>query len=469
VKKLILFVGLLLFLVSCKRELNKKVVLHGQLVNIEADIDSVFLKSGVEFGDVNISSKLNENGDFKFNLELDYGGYYYLSCGRNYFEVFLSPGDSVNLNADLSNIDNSLTYTGIGAANNNMIFELKKSTPKTSPEIIYSFDELNFSKFNDSLFDARTKLLNSKSIKNEQLTKEFLEIQEKLHLYRWANNYLLYETYHAYYAKVKDFKTSDKFKDYLKKVYLNDTILINTSTYSQFLSAYFQLKAQDEIKKDTSKYNSSITYLNLMLDLYSKEVNEPKILEFLTFNSLYDEVRFSGTKNAKEKIEKFISETQNQIYFSRLNAEIEKWKKCEPGKQLNDYKFSDINGKEVAFRSFKGKLIYIDVWATWCGPCKTEIPLLKKLEEKYKNEKIVFISVSIDEDKGAWERMVKNDKLQGVQVWAESWKNDLCQDFNISGIPRFILIDAQGLIIDPDAERPSGKIDARIAELLKKI
>ena len=124
-KKHILFVGLFLFLVSCKQELNKKVVLHGQLVNIEAGIDSVYLKSGVEFGDVNLSTKLNENGDFKFNLELHNGGYYFLSCGKNYFEVFLSPGDSVNLNADLSNIDNSLTFTGIGAANNHMIFELK--------------------------------------------------------------------------------------------------------------------------------------------------------------------------------------------------------------------------------------------------------------------------------------------------------------------------------------------------------
>jgi thiol-disulfide isomerase/thioredoxin len=467
-KKLFLFIVLIVFLASCKQELNRKVVLHGQLVNI-AGIDSVYLKSGVEFGDVNLSSKLNENGDFKFNLELPYGGYYYLSCGKNYFEVFLSPGDSVNLNADYSNIDNSLTYTGIGADNNNLIFELKKSTPKTNPEIIYALDEVNFSKFNDSLLDARTKLLSDKSAQNEKITKEFVEIQGKLNFYRWANNYLLYETYHAYYAKLEDFKTSDKFNDYLKKVNLNDTVLILTSTYSQFLSAYFQLKAQDEIEKDTSKYNSSLRYLNLMLDLYAKEITEPKILEFLTFNTLFDEVRFSGTKNAKDKIEKFISETKNQNYISKLNAEIEKWKKCEPGKQLNDYKFNDINGNEVAFSSFVGKLIYIDVWATWCGPCKTEIPLLKELEKKYKNDKIVFVSVSIDEDKEAWERMVKNDKLQGVQVWAESWKNELCSDFNISGIPRFILIDAKGLIIDPDAERPSGKIDARIADLLKKI
>ncbi len=467
-KKLLLFISLIFLVVSCKQEQSKKVVLLGELKN-STGTDSVFLKAQGDLVTLDLAAKLGEKGDFKFNLEIEAPGYYYLQCGKNYFELFLSPGDSLNLNADISNMDNSLVYSGNGADNNNFMVEMKKASPTDSPETIFGYDEANFSKFNDSLLDARNKMLIDSANKNEKITKGFVEVQKNVNLYKWANNCVLYKPYHAYYSKVENFKTSDKFDEYLKKVNLNDAGLLGIAPYSQFLAAYFQVKAQDEALKDTIKYNSSVAYLNLTLELYAKEITDPKILELVTFNSLFDEVRFSGTKNAKDKIEKFIAETKNQTYVSKIKSEIEKWKNCEPGKQMKDYKFQDVNGKEVAFSSFKGKLVYIDVWATWCGPCKGEIPSLKKLEEKYKKDKIVFVSVSVDEQKQDWLDMVKNDKLQGVQVWAISWKNELCQDFNINGIPRFILIDAQGLILDPNAERPSGKIDEKIAELLKTI
>ena len=467
-KKVLLFICLVFFVVSCKQDLNKKVVLLGELKNIEG-IDSVFLKSQSDLTAVNLASKIGDKGDFKFNLEIETAGYYYLQSGKNYFEIFLSPGDSLNLIADVTNIESSLTYAGIGADNNNFMLDLKKATPAMGPDEMFMLDEQAFTKFNDSLLDARNKMLTEAAGKNDKITKEFVENQNNVNLYKWANNNVLYKPYHAYYAQADDFKTSDQFNDYLKKVNLNDSTLLTIAPYAQFLASYFQVKAQDEAEKDTIKYNSSLAYLNLTLELYAKEITDLKILELLTFNTLFDEVRYSGTKNAKDKIEKFIAETKNQAYVAKINAEIAKWKNCQPGIQMTDYKFNDINGKEVAFSSFKGKFIYIDVWATWCGPCKGEIPSLKKLEEKYKKDKIVFVSVSVDEDKKAWEDMVKNDKLQGIQVWAVSWKNQLCQDFNINGIPRFILIDSKGLILDPDAERPSGKIDEKIAELLKTI
>lgn len=108
---------------------------------------------------------------------------------------------------------------------------------------------------------------------------------------------------------------------------------------------------------------------------------------------------------------------------------------------------------------YKGKYVYIDVWATWCGPCIAEQPALEKLEEHYQdNQDIVFLGVSIDNDKAAWEKMVTEKALKGVQLLATNgFDSDLNKDYNISGIPRFILVDKNGNLISACAERPSSK------------
>jgi len=346
---------------------------------------------------------------------------------------------------------------------------LKKTKTEMDRKTMYSLEEMEFTKCNDSILEVKDKLLNEASTANNGVTKEFIKVQKNENLYSWAYNNLLYKSYHQHFAKISNYEPSDKFNDYLKKLNLNDTSLLYSSKYIDFLSTFYDNKANDEAQKDTVKYGDVESFYKLKLEMLPKEIKDPKILEVLIYNTLYELVRYSGTKYHKERIMKFASETKIPEYATNINNELKKWKKCAPGIALQDYNYADINGKVIVFGSFKGKLIYIDVWATWCGPCKGEIPSLKKLEEKYRKNKIVFVSVSIDKDKEAWENMVRNDKLQGVQLWAGGPKNQLCDDFNINGIPRFILIGADGLIIDPDAERPSGKIGEKIDELLKAL
>ena len=138
--------------------------------------------------------------------------------------------------------------------------------------------------------------------------------------------------------------------------------------------------------------------------------------------------------------------------------------------------YENYSGGESSLKDFYGKFIYIDVWATWCGPCKAEIPSLKKLESKYKTKNIEFISISVDDARRSgtmekayesWKKMVKDKQLTGTQlITGNGWNTDFIQDYKISAIPRFILIDPKGNIIDADAPRPSSK---RLIELLNDL
>ncbi|KAB2869187.1 MAG: TlpA family protein disulfide reductase, partial [Bacteroidales bacterium] len=117
------------------------------------------------------------------------------------------------------------------------------------------------------------------------------------------------------------------------------------------------------------------------------------------------------------------------------------------------------------------KLVYIDFWATWCGPCRHELPFLMALEKDYHGKKVVFVSISMDDNKAAWEKMVKEQNMKGVQLYAEgAWKSFVATNYQIRGIPTFFLIDANGNILKPNAPRPSSNeirplLDENLAKL----
>lgn len=141
------------------------------------------------------------------------------------------------------------------------------------------------------------------------------------------------------------------------------------------------------------------------------------------------------------------------------------------GQRGLDFTYKDINDKPVSFSDFKGKFVYIDLWATWCGPCKAEIPHMKKIEEDYHGKNIVFVSLSLDKAKDAqkWKDYVTKEQLKGIQLMADKdFGSDVAKNYDVNAIPRFLLFDTKGNIINADALRPSNpELRAQLDKLLK--
>jgi len=141
------------------------------------------------------------------------------------------------------------------------------------------------------------------------------------------------------------------------------------------------------------------------------------------------------------------------------------------GQKGLDFTYNDINDKPVSFSDFKGKFVYIDLWATWCGPCKAEIPHMKKIEEDYHGKNIVFVSLSLDKSKDAqkWKDYVTKEQLKGIQLMADKdFGSDVAKNYDVNAIPRFLLFDTKGNIINADALRPSNpELRAQLDKLLK--
>ncbi|MCF2491476.1 TlpA disulfide reductase family protein [Dyadobacter sp. CY347] len=159
---------------------------------------------------------------------------------------------------------------------------------------------------------------------------------------------------------------------------------------------------------------------------------------------------------------KFV-EIERERLIKRADVSKKIFKEKLVARQLKNTKspvftYENVMGGVTKLEDFKGKFVFIDIWATWCAPCIKEIPYLKKAEETYKEKNIVFISISIDylKKKVQWKKFIADKQLTGVQVIADKdWQSQFMKDYAVSTIPRFILIDPEGKVLDANAARPS--------------
>ena len=131
------------------------------------------------------------------------------------------------------------------------------------------------------------------------------------------------------------------------------------------------------------------------------------------------------------------------------------------GAPCPDLVFEDKTGKQHRISDFKGKYVYIDVWASWCRPCCAEVPHMQKLEKELKNSNVVFVSISIDKDREAWLKKLKELNMHGNQWHAAS--REITELLNIKSIPCFLIYDKEGNLMHYKAPGPSS------GEYLKKI
>jgi thiol-disulfide isomerase/thioredoxin len=145
-------------------------------------------------------------------------------------------------------------------------------------------------------------------------------------------------------------------------------------------------------------------------------------------------------------------------------------RKIEEGFLAVDFSGTDINGKIHKLSDYKGKVVYVDVWATWCGPCKAQIPHLKKLEKKYQDKPVVFMSISVDKEKNRekWKNYVISKELKGVQIMdGKAFESEVVKAYKVYSIPRFLIFDKEGRIVSTKAPRPStGEVEKILDKLL---
>jgi len=249
---------------------------------------------------------------------------------------------------------------------------------------------------------------------------------------------------------------------------------------------YLKPNSEVNLTMNAKEFDETIVYKGKGVDesnfLAQQALRNEKLEEAFSKESAEFTTVFESKKKADiESLEKgsfdpeFVTAMKNN--FERFNQyaaeEHERTLNAKKliGKASPDFDYENHKGGKTKLSELKGKYVYIDLWATWCAPCRAEIPYLQKIEEKYHGKNIEFVSVSIDKakDNEKWKKFVTDKQLGGTQLFADKdWESEFVTNYGVTGIPRFILIDPKGNIVTPDAERPSSpELQTQLDALLK--
>lgn len=431
------------------QDLSSYVRLSGEITNPNSDKITIRGNGYIKVIDV------NTNGTFDDTLVIKEGNFTFYDTKES-TAMYLAPGYRLDISLDGKEFDETLKYSGIGERPNNFNASYFLFNEKNA------IDSKTYKKMeNQEYFDyelkthaSLMKLLNESEIENEK----FLESQADKFRFQMLNNLItkLGEDYFA--GKTKGIITQYLDSE-IDKIDFKDSVLFaSNNDYRYFLSSYFV---------------AGLTSGDLKtLELYNEELLEMQKKSIVT--TLKRGISFYNMEKLDLYYQTYVKLAANDKGINRIKEKYDRIKTLKKGSPSPSFNYPDSSGKNISLESLKGKLVYVDVWATWCGPCKAQIPFLKQLEEKYREEDIAFVSLSIDQLKNIskWKNMIVDKELEGIQIIADkAWRSKFVTDYVIEGIPRFILIDKDGNLMDPMAPRPAIYVEGemQLNEEIQKI
>lgn len=454
-KKLVVLLTVMAF-ISCKKEVKEQeyVIINGTVQNSDAET------AMIRGFDMEFEIPISEAGTFSDTLDVKTDGIYTLRIGREGTSTYLKKGKNLSVSVDVVQFDETIKYEGDVAAENNYLAAKYLLSEQEKPfQDVYAMDEAAFIAEANAINQTYEDLL----AKTEGLSEDFIALETKNLAYTHTMNLENYLGYHRHYTANDTFEVSEGYYAFTKNVnYADTTAFRNSITYQNMLETHFS-RLVSEMATTDPDVNRTKAYLNL--------VNERLPNGYAKDELMYDYLRYGLTPDAimEEVYLVYKNSNPNAENLKKVTARYSLLKPLLAGNPSPSFDYENYKGGSTKLADFKGKYVYVDVWATWCGPCIREIPALKQVEKDYHGKNIVFVSISIDEakDYDKWKNMIAEKELGGVQLMADkNWESKFVKDYGILGIPRFILIDPQGNIVSADAPRPS---DAKLRVLLDKL
>jgi len=481
-KKMISLAILSVILWNCSEKVESdqiinQTIVSGKIENALSETVEIILDKNIRgLKNDKYVAGVDQKGRFQFSLQLpDWQiGKIFLADHSAY--IFLESNDSIHISVDETDFDNSLTFSGKGAENCKY-FNESYSTFESRTYLVDNRNktkEINsgkaFRQYRDNIRNQHLQFYNTNRSKLSPAAEKVALGQINC---RWGNKLFDYPTVHLYLNDQEmkpDFE--EGYYDFINSIDLNDESLLRFDKYIVYLDNYLDHQLKLKFKYNDLKYNHSNNYddyykypaLYELADEHLKGKIKWAMQSYYLVTAI-ERGRFDTIKN---QFEDFKNSYQDESSLEAVLLTYDKTSLVAEGKPAPDFTLTSYENKHISLSDFRGNVVYLDFWASWCPPCIYLIPDSKKLKEIFKDDKVLFLNVSIDENENAWRKMIEKENITGVNLIASGFSSPMTNQYGVRALPRYFLIDKNGIIVDNDAKKPNEKeLISEIRELLK--
>lgn len=435
-----------LFINNASCESAKNIVVKGILKNIPAN-STIYLYKVLGLESIKIDSCKVVNSSFKFKPMLMPRGMYKVGVSETSNFNIIVAGEDISLSADmrqpnsLPSIDNSSenkVYQSILVYNST--FTTQASQLDQSAQPIMAYRQTNPDRFNKDIAGLQ-KTMDSLNKARSKFFSEILESNKTLYASKLAEIFATADNA----AKESFFTTADLTDEEITRSdFLSTKIIL-------FLQKHIVSQEGDVVKESSELLQKTNTGTK------NKEVFYITLIRLF---APYD-AEYSRTLGQVYK-----SEFPNSPFAKKVFQSLPKGAP-QAGDQAPDIVLADVNGRKLSLASMKGKVVLLDFWASWCGPCRKENPNVVRVYDQYKEKGFTVFSVSLDNDKDKWLSAIQKDQLTWPNHVSDlkGWQSAGAATYSVKGIPATFLIGKDGKIIATNLRGDA--LEAKLAELFK--
>jgi peroxiredoxin len=393
-------------------------------------------------------------GDFfEFEISVDEAKLATIYHGNSSIQVFLEPKQDIEMTFDAWDMISTIQFTGVGSDNNKYLNQANQRFARLNDDyVIFKMASLNSEEFQVLMREKKNEkenfLLKAKTTMN--FTKVFADYAQADVDYWWAHHLMRFRWEHAFYNDIPPpMDLPREYFDFLKEININNDGAVTNEKYLYFLDQYLEFQ-NARVKRIVGPGYKAPKYRG------AEEFLTGKAKFFTLANEFYLKCKSKQTYTIGNDVRRFLEESPYENYNSLVRSEYRNADGLEAGSPAPNFSLVNMADEVVSLNDFKGKVVYVDFWATWCVPCTYEIMRSKDLKKKFQGREVVFLYISLDTNSDSWRNFLNKHELQGVHLFARNvYNSDVATEYGVRGLPSFFLIDKSGNLARVPAKRSS--------------